>query len=564
MSNKQSVATGIGQLLATLGMRKCFGVLGSANFKVADALVRAGVPYVAARHETNAVTMGDAYARISDEFVVVTVHSGPGLTNALTGIAEAAKSRTPLLILAGDVATGDVRSNFYFEQADAVRSVGATFEKVHGVSTALQDTARAAIAVMRDRHTVVLSVPVDILDAPLPHRAKDRPLSLRSTTGAPDPASLVAVADAVIDAQRPLILAGRGAVVAKAKQDLVELGDEIGALMATSAAGHGLFADEVWSLGISGGFASPAALELIPQSDLILGFGVSFTHWTTRKRQLIGKETKLIQIDSDASQLEINQPVDYAIIGDARLTAQLLLSELRRRRKDRTSAGWRTEPIGRKIAAGGTHDIVYEDTSTADHIDPRTLSKTLDRMLPMERVVVIDSGHFMGWPPLYFRVPDERGWCLTASFQSTGLGIATAIGAGLAQPNRLVILGTGDGGLLMSIADFETVVRLSLRMCIVIYNDLAYGAEVHYFGLRNYPTDLAKFPDVNFCAIAKGFGARAVEVRSTHDLAPVQSWVDEGSPGVLVIDARVNPHVVADWFNDAFKVEPTDLTSRIV
>jgi len=112
-NGKLSVASAIARLLAKMGARRCFGVLGTANFKITDALCGAGVEYIPARHEGNATSMGDALARLSDEFVLVSVHSGPGLTNALTGIGEAAKSRTPLLILAGDVATGDLRSNFY-------------------------------------------------------------------------------------------------------------------------------------------------------------------------------------------------------------------------------------------------------------------------------------------------------------------------------------------------------------------------------------------------------------------------------------------------------------------
>ena len=163
-----SGAGAIAQVLAEMGARRCFGVLGTANFKITDALCGAGVQYIPARHEGNAASMGDAYARLSDELVLVSVHSGPGLSNAITGIGEAAKSRTPLLILAGDVATGDLRSNFYIEQAEMVRAVGATFERTHSPKTALRDATRAARAVVQDRRTVVLSLPVDVQDADLP------------------------------------------------------------------------------------------------------------------------------------------------------------------------------------------------------------------------------------------------------------------------------------------------------------------------------------------------------------------------------------------------------------
>jgi thiamine pyrophosphate-dependent acetolactate synthase large subunit-like protein len=555
MADGMSVASAIARLLAQMGARRCFGVLGTANFKITDALCGAGVEYIPARHEGNATSMGDALARLSDEFVLVSVHSGPGLTNALTGIGEAAKSRTPLLILAGDVATGDVRSNFYIEQAEMVRAVGATFERTHSPETALRDAARAARAAVRDRRTVVLSLPVDVQDAVLPVPYEHEPGIIHANVPAADPGAIAAVADALSRSKRPLVLAGRGAVVAKAKQSLISLADEVGALLATSAFAHGLFADCPWSLGISGGFSSPAALDLIPQSDFILGFGVSFTHWTTRKGTLIGKDARLLQVDVDPSRLGANRPIDYTIVGDARLAAEALLTELRQRRTTAGKAtGWRNESVSQRIAQGGTHDLAYNDTSTGDQIDPRTLTKALDAMLPLQRVVVTDSGHFMGWPPLYLRVPDEQGWCQPASFQSVGLGLASAIGAALAQPERLVVLAIGDGGLLMSLGDLETAARLRLRMCVVIYNDLAYGAEVHYFGRRGYRTDIVKFPNVDFCAIAKSFGACAIEVRTLADLAPVKAWVADGSPGLFVIDARVNPNLEAEWHQDAFKI----------
>src|SRR6516165_7887484 len=129
MSGIPTVASVIAGDLARYGARRCFGLLGTANFKISHALVEAGVELISARHECNAASMGDAYAKATGELTLVSVHSGPGLTNALTGIGEAAKSRTPLVVLAGDVPTGAVKNNFYIEQADMVRAVGAVPER---------------------------------------------------------------------------------------------------------------------------------------------------------------------------------------------------------------------------------------------------------------------------------------------------------------------------------------------------------------------------------------------------------------------------------------------------
>ena len=131
MKDDPTVAAVLARDLAHYGARRCFGLLGTANFKISHALVEAGVELISARHECNAASMADAYAKATQELTLVSVHSGPGLTNALTGIAEAAKSRTPLLVLAGDVPTGAVKSNFYVEQAEMVRSVGAVSERIH-------------------------------------------------------------------------------------------------------------------------------------------------------------------------------------------------------------------------------------------------------------------------------------------------------------------------------------------------------------------------------------------------------------------------------------------------
>src|SRR5580693_10817076 len=162
-----SVAAVIARDMAALGARRCFGLLGTANFKITHALVEAGVELISARHEGNAASMADAYAKATGELTLVSVHSGPGLTNALTGIAEAAKSRTPLVVLAGDVPNGAVKNNFYIEQADMVRAVGAVSERLHTVNSAREDALRAVTRALRDRQTVVLSMPLDVQHATL-------------------------------------------------------------------------------------------------------------------------------------------------------------------------------------------------------------------------------------------------------------------------------------------------------------------------------------------------------------------------------------------------------------
>jgi thiamine pyrophosphate-dependent acetolactate synthase large subunit-like protein len=551
MRHASTVSAGLARDFAALGARRCFALLGTANFTISQALTENGVELISARHECNAASMADAYAKATGELTLVSVHSGPGLTNALTGIGEAAKSRTPLLVLAGDVPAGAVRSNFYIDQTAMVQAVGAVSERIHTPQSARHDTLRAVTRAIRDRRTVVLSLPLDVQAAPLPSNSP--PLALPPEPGRlhPDPAAVRRLATAIAQARRPLVLAGRGAVVSDAEAALTALADRVGALLATSVCGHGLFASSPWSLGISGGFASPIADELIVESDLILGFGLSFTPWTTKKGKLLAPEAVVAHVDIEAAQFGGHLPVDHAVQGDARATAEALLVEL-----DRTGPpardGWRSERLRERIRAGDNHHSPYQDRSTDQFIDPRTLSKAVDVILPADRVVACDSGHFQGWVPRYLRVPSARASCLSHSFQSVGLGLASAIGLAVANPGKLALLGAGDGGFLMSIADLETALRLGLRLCILIYNDSSYAAEVHYFRRQGLPVDIVQFPDVDFAAIARGYGARATTVRTLADLDPVKAWVSEGAPGVFVIDGRIDPDLEADWHAEHF------------
>jgi thiamine pyrophosphate-dependent acetolactate synthase large subunit-like protein len=549
MENNATVAAALGKDLAAYGARRCFGLLGTANFKISRALVDAGVELISARHEGNAASMGDAYAKATGELTIVSLHSGPGLTNALTGIGEAAKSRTPLLVLAGDVPRGAVKSNFYIAQAEMVRSVGAIAERIHTPALAREDTLRAVTRVMGDRQTVVLSLPTDVQDAQLDCALPALVLPPVPGPIHPDPASVRQLANALACAQRPLIVAGRGAVISGAQDALAALAERSGALLATSVCGHGLFAGNPWSVGISGGFASPAADGLIRESDLIIAFGASLTHWTTKRGKLIAPGAVVAQVDVEAARLGYQMPVQHAVHGDARVTAEAVLAacdyhEPRQgRRNDRTR---------KRIYEGDNHHTPYQDTSTADVIDPRTLSKAVDGILPLERAVASDSGHFCGWVPRFLRVPSARASCLSHSFQAVGLGLASAIGLAIANPSALAVLGTGDGGFLMSMSDLETAVRLKLRMCILIYNDSAYGAEVHLYRRRGYDIDIVQFPGTDFAAIARGYGARAATIRTLDDLEPLRSWVREGAPGVFVIDGKINPDLEADWHAEHF------------
>ena len=547
MTSRTTVVDMVARGVLDAGGDVAFGVVGSGNFTVTEALVAQGGRFVAARHEGGAACMADAHARVTGRLGVCSVHQGPGLTNAMTGIAEAAKSRTPLIVLAGDTPAAAVRSNFRIDQAGLVEAVGATAERVHGAATAAEDVGRALRRAIVERRTVVLMLPLDVQGAPCGASPVRRAEVLAP---APVPASVTALADLLASARRPVLLAGRGAVLADAGAALERLAERTGALLTTSAMGHGLFAGHPWNLGISGGFASPLAAELLPQADAIVAFGTQLTRWTTRQGDLIGAGTRVAQVDVEIEAIGANRPVDVAVLGDARATAEAVVVELERR-GDRAD-GWRNAELGAAIAGRRWRDEPFDDASDSEHVDPRALTIALDELLPSERTVVVDSGHFMGFPPMYLRVPDAAGFVFTQAFQSIGLGLANAIGAAIARPDRLTVAALGDGGALMAMHELETAVRLRLPLLAVVYNDAAYGAEVHHFGPHGHDLGIVRFPDTDIAALARGAGAEAISARAVSDLAPIGAWLDRRERPLLV-DAKVNPDVCAEWLEEAFR-----------
>jgi thiamine pyrophosphate-dependent acetolactate synthase large subunit-like protein len=534
------VAEAVGRALASLGVDAAFGLLGSGNLTVTNALRDAGVPFHAARHEGGAICMTDGYARVSGRLAACSVHQGPGLTNTVTGLTEAAKSRTPLLVLAADTPAAALRSNFRIDQAGLVEAVGAVPERVYGPETAMADVARAVRRARVERRAVVLMLPLDVqaaeCDPSLPP-----PLA---ELAPPQPGSVEALATLLAEAQRPAIVAGRGAVLAGAGPALRRLGELTGAVLATSAVANGLFAGDPFAVGIAGGFSSPVAARLLSEADVVVAFGAALNQWTTRHGTLIGG--RVAQVDVEADAIGAHRPVDLGVVGDARETAEALVAALHDRSSRRTAA------LAGEIAAGAWQNDAYEDAAAPGRLDPRTLTLALDEMLPLERTVVVDSGHFMGWPSMYLRVPDAAGFVFPQAYQCVGLGLGNAIGAALARPDRVTVAALGDGGALMALPELETLGRLKPRLLVLIYDDAAYGAEVHHFRPLGQAVDLAQFPDTDFAALAEAVGCRGLEARSVEDLEGVRGWL-ENPDRPLVLDARVDPDICADWLEEAFR-----------
>jgi thiamine pyrophosphate-dependent acetolactate synthase large subunit-like protein len=491
--------------------------------------------------------MADGYARVTGEVGVCSVTQGPGVTNTLTALTEARKASSPLLLLAGDSPTRFLRHNQDVDQTAIFQSVEVHVERVRSPDTVVVDVARAFHRALATQKPVAMQFPTDIQDLTC-ETAALRAITTQKPPASRPPADVINLAaDLIAASKRPAIIAGRGAVRSNARQPLERLGEQTGALLATTAQAKGLFSGNPFYVGSSGGFASPLGERLLPEADLILAFGASLNHWTTRNRELFDQSARIVQCDVECSAIGALTSVELGLAGDAAATAEALSEELARRSVN--LAGFRTTEIQDEIAAFRLDD--FQDQSNGRTVDPRALMLKLDTILPREKTVVLDSGHCMGWAAVYLSAPDASGFIFSNDFQAVGLGLGTAFGAAIARPDRLTVLTPGDGGLMMSLGELETFVRYKIPLLVIVINDAAYGAEVHLLQNVGLPSNHALFRDNDFAAIASAMGAQGMTVREVTDLERLRTWLHEPR-GAMVVDCKVDPQLRGAWFGKVF------------
>lgn len=533
------------------GVTAAFGLLGEGNITVVERFAEQGhVEWFAARREDAAVCMADGYARRAGSGVgFATVTHGPGLTNALTALTEARKAGTSLVVLTGDTAREDFAHPQAIEERAFVEPTGAGVHTVRSASTALEDVAIAFGRARRERRPIALILESNLADEPYSGPPLGEQLLRRGERSAQrliaEESAILSVAQHVLAAKRPVILAGRGAVASGARDQLIALGDEIGALLATTLLARGLFHGHPCEVGVAGSFGEGLANDLLLSADLILAFGTSLSEYTSKSTSLF-QHAKVVQFDLDSTATSATGTAEHAIVGDARASAEALLVSLRGETPG--VVGYRTHKV---LAAISSHrpGEVLSDESGPEGLDPRTLALELDALLPAGRAIVVDLGYFTAEACKYIAVDDPRKFVFPINFGSIGLALATAAGASVADRSIPTVAIVGDGGLMAGIGELETLRRYNLPVIVVVFDDSAYGIEYHALRIRQTEPELSVFDDVDFAAVARGFGIPAVTVRTVEELRGASTTFG-ATTGPILIDAKVNGKVETEWLNE--------------
>ena len=529
-----------------------FGVMGNGNAYFLDALeTSTAATFTAVRHEAGGVAAADAFHRASGRLAAATATYGAGFTNTLTALAEAVQARIPLVLVVGDEPTSGPRP-WDVDQIALASAVGARTYTV-GRTDAAATTVIAIEHALTYRVPTVLAIPYDVAAreaGPVAEAPEPRLPEPLAPTGAFALAAVDDVAAALAAAERPFLLAGRGAWLAGAAGALGEVAERTGALTASTALGRGIFPRTEFDLGVAGGFGADGAMDLIREADVAVVFGASLNQFTMRFGDLFAPGTRVVQVD--IAPAATHPHVSGYLRGDAAVVARALAERLR----DLAGApsGWR-ESVA--VPAARTYDA-GDEVAPDGRLDPRSAARRIGSLLPGDRVVVSDGGHFIGWANMYWPVASpDRMMMVGTAFQSIGLGWPSVPGAALARPDATIVLTTGDGGGLMALADLESAVRVAGgRGVAVVWNDAAYGAEVNLYGLKGLAREPMLIPEVDFAALAAGVGAEGVVVRSLEDLDRLASWAAQppASRPFLLLDLRISGDVIAPYQQEIIRV----------
>jgi len=547
MATSQSAVNTASQLLASalaeLPVSSVFGLMGEDTAALVTALAELEqVNLFTMRHESAAVMAADSYAWATGDLGVAILSHGPGFTNGLTAAISAVRAERPVLIIAGhDAKQPAMKPDLKrCDQLGLGRAAGLRVTIAHD-STALPDAFAKAVGDARGGCSALLSIPADVLNGPGPEWpfAAMPPRKVKAM-GAPPESEIDQVTAWLRTARHPLLLAGRGAL--EAEDQLRELAEGTGSMLGTTLAGRGLFHGHSLDIGLVGGWASDTTRPLLEEVDLVIAFGASLNSFTLAFGNLFRSAT-IVQIDIHRDRLGANCSIDLGIEGDSAEAARALLAGV--------EAGATVGPEGLNGLRERTAALyVGDDGSSETEADPNVLATILDELIPEPRTVVSDAGHFAGAAGRYMRVRRPDHFRLTAAFASIGLGIGAAIGAAVARPDEQTVFVAGDGGLLMSLGDLETVVRYGLPVLIVVMNDGALGAERHFLEMMGLSHEQAVFGNVDFAAIGRSLGIDGATVRSPADCRALSSELTGRRTTPFLIDCKIRGDVRASWLDE--------------
>jgi acetolactate synthase-1/2/3 large subunit len=504
------------------GVKHIFGYPGGAVLHIYDALdAQEEITHILVRHEQGAAHAADGYARTSGKPGVVLVTSGPGITNAVTGIATANMDSIPMVVISGQVPSPLI-GNDAFQEVDAVgitRSCVKHNFLIKDISEVVSTVKKAFhIATTGRPGPVVIDIPKDVTINQMELEEYPETIKMRSykpTTKASN-RQIKKAAELIANSQRPILYSGGGSVIGNASKELREFTRRLGFPITQTLMGLGAYpgTDEL-SIGMLGMHGTYEANMAMHGSDCVVAIGARFDDRITANLDKFCPSAKFIHIDIDPSQISKNVVADIPIVGQVKQVLQALNEELKDTKLTDISKWWSQINTWREVDS-----LAYKKKSGV--IKPQTVIEMLYEITKGEAIVTSDVGQHQMWAAQYYLFDEPRRWINSGGLGTMGFGLPAAMGAKIAMPDSDVVCVTGEGSIQMMLQELSTMLQYNTPVKIVNLNNRYLGMvrqwQEFFYEKRYAMSYMDALPD--FVKLAESYGHLGILVENEKDLKP--------------------------------------------
>lgn len=522
--------------LARRGVETVFGIPGGASLSIYEEMSSTDLRHVLGRHEGSTVFMADGFSRVSRKPGVFLGTSGPGATNAITGVATAYTDSSPLICITGQVATNAMGRDA-FQEADSfnlmVPVTKWNFKLRNGEEIPGVINRAFNIATTGRFGPVAIDVPSDIVS-----RDVDDSLISYESENAVQPegdlTDLPLALDMIRKSSRPAIISGGGVKWSDSGGIIMELAEKIGSPVVTTVMGKGgIPEDHPLALGTTGMHGRRSSQWVLDQADLVIAVGTRFSDRTTGKTSGFLPNAKVIHIDIDRAEIGKNIPGVVGLAGSSPDVIRKLIEGLGSQIVSRNE--W-VRNVG-EIRSFCQCDFDLPGSP----IKPQKLVSIMSKVLPDDAILTTDVGQHQMFASHFFETRGSRQFITSGGLGTMGFGLPSAIGAKIAAPERKVVSIVGDGGFQMSYSEFITAVENNVQVLVVVMNNQSLGMvrqfQKQFYGNKIYAADYTRTPD--FAKFAESMGGEGVVVERPSE---IEAAITDGlrSDVPFIADVRVD------------------------
>ncbi|HIG88461.1 MAG TPA: biosynthetic-type acetolactate synthase large subunit [Candidatus Thioglobus sp.] len=521
-----------------------FGYPGGAVLHIYDALdAQNDIMHILVRHEQGAAHAADGYARASGKVGVVLVTSGPGITNAVTGIATAYMDSIPMVVISGQVPSPLI-GNDAFQEVDAV---GITRSCVKH-NFLIKDIDQIASTVKKAFHIastgrpgpVLIDIPKDITIAQTQEPTYSGVVDMRSYQPIVDgePEQITRAAELILSSKQPIIYAGGGCVIGNADQELREFTRQLNFPITQTLMGLGAYpANDELFLGMLGMHGTYEANMSMHDSDCVIAVGARFDDRITANIDKFCPTAKIIHIDIDPSSIGKNVAVDVAIVGEVKSVLQDLITALKDKKTADISTWWSQIKQWRSVDS-----LAYQTKEGV--IKPQTVIETLYEVTNGKAIVTSDVGQHQMWAAQYYHFDEPRRWINSGGLGTMGFGLPAAMGAKLAKPKMDVACVTGEGSIQMMTQELSTMLQYNTPVKIINLNNGYLGMvrqwQEFFYEKRYAMSYMEALPD--FVKLAESYGHIGIKVEKSADLKDAMIEAFKQKDRTVFLDIITDPN----------------------